>query len=550
MAAAASICIPTRRRREYLAVALASVAPQAAKRACELIVVEDDPHDSATAALAASHGAQYIAHGAPRGLNAARNTAIAAAEADLLCFLDDDVDVWPGWLDAMLTGVAAAPQHEVFGGPIRARLEGSRLRSCGREPLPVTTLDLGTEDVEAEFAWGANMTLRRSALARVGPFDEALDLYGDEEDWQQRLKAAGGRVRYVAGAGVDHRRTGDDARLAALSRAAYYRGRNSRRYDVRKGVAPSLTAELRVLVGCVWHIGRRRCGTGIVLTALTIGRVVEMFVPAALPSNPLDPPYLSGRSGTLGRRSALGGAIRDLGAGVRALPARSRLWRAARRAPRRQVHVVGVVRPAQRRRVARLRAELRRSRHAVSLHLAPPAPGAGKWANINAQLARKPFGGADWLLIVDDDVALPRGFLDRFLLLTERFGFELAQPAHAFASHAAWEVTRRRPGVLAHQTRFVEIGPVTALSARAAETLLPFPDLHMGWGLDARWSAIAAEHGWRVGVIDATPVRHMRPVASDYPRAAALAEAESFLDGRAYVTRSEAAEVVAEHRAL
>src|SRR5262249_42533055 len=84
---------------------------------------------------------------------------------------------------------------------------------------------------------------------------------------------------------------------------------------------------------------------------------------------------------------------------------------------------------------------------------------------------------------------LPRGFLDRFLLLAEAFGFALAQPAHAFASHAAWEVTRRRPGVLARRTRFVEIGPVTAISARAAAVLLPFPDLHMGWGLDARWSA-------------------------------------------------------------
>jgi hypothetical protein len=145
---------------------------------------------------------------------------------------------------------------------------------------------------------------------------------------------------------------------------------------------------------------------------------------------------------------------------------------------------------------------------------------------------------------------LPRGFLDRFVLLAEAFGFALAQPAHAFASHAAWEVTRRRPGVLARRTRFVEIGPVTAISATAAEVLLPFPDLHMGWGLDARWSAIAAERGWPIGVIDATPVRHLRPVAGDYPRDAAIAEAEAFLDGRAYVTRAEAEEVLAEHRTL
>src|SRR6185437_6341008 len=163
MAVPASIVFPTRQRRDYLAVALASVAAQAHARNCELLVVEDDPHDTGTEALATSFKARYIAHGAPRGLNAARNTALDATESDLVCFLDDDIEAWAGWLDALLAGVAAAPEHEVFGGPIRARLEGSRLRTCGREPLPVTTLDLGAQDTDAEFAWGANLTLRRSA---------------------------------------------------------------------------------------------------------------------------------------------------------------------------------------------------------------------------------------------------------------------------------------------------------------------------------------------------------------------------------------------------
>ncbi len=200
--------------------------------------------------------------------------------------------------------------------------------------------------------------------------------------------------------------------------------------------------------------------------------------------------------------------------------------------------------------VARLRRELEWSRHTTELHLVAPAPGAGKWANVNAALAAAPPDGADWLLIVDDDVVLPHGFLDRFVAAAEAFGLELAQPAHAFASHAAWDVTRRRPGVLARRTRFVEIGPVTALSAKAFAELLPFPDLRMGWGLDGAWSATAAERGWPIGVIDVTPIRHLRPVASAYPRDAAIAEAEAFLDGRAYVTRDEASETLAEYRAL
>jgi GT2 family glycosyltransferase len=545
----ASICFPTRNRRDYLAVALASVAPQAAARGAEIVVVEDDAEDPATAALAARHGARYVALGRERGINVARNAAVTASTGELVCLLDDDVAVWDGWLDALLAAAAARPD-DAFGGPIRPRLEGSRLRACGREPLPVTALDLGAEDGEAVFAWGANLTLRRTALERIGPFDERLGGAGDEEDWQRRLRAAGGSVGYVAAAGVDHRRVGRDAQLRSLSRAAYHRGRAARRYDVFKGTPPALSEELRTLAGCVWHVVRRRCGVGVTLAALTLGRLAEAFDPMPAPPSATDPDYLSGRSGTLGRRTALVGALRDLRAGVHGLRARAALARRVRRGPRRRVHVVGVVRAENDRTVARLRRELARSRHDVALYLAAPAPGAGKWANVNAALAATPLGSADWLLIVDDDVVLPRGFLDRFLALAEAFGLELAQPAHAFASHAAWDVTRRRPGVLARRTRFVEIGPVTALSARAAAELLPFPDLQMGWGLDGRWSAIAAEHGWPIGVIDATPVRHLRPVAASYPRDAAIAEAEAFLDGRAYVTRDEAAETLAEHRTL
>ena len=122
MAPAASILIPTRRRREYLATALASVAGQAAEHGAEIVVVEDDPADAETERLARAHGARYVALGERRGLNVARNAAVAAAAGDLLCFLDDDVAVWPGWLAALLAAAAANPGHEAFGGPIRPRL--------------------------------------------------------------------------------------------------------------------------------------------------------------------------------------------------------------------------------------------------------------------------------------------------------------------------------------------------------------------------------------------------------------------------------------------
>jgi hypothetical protein len=155
----------------------------------------------------------------------------------------------------------------------------------------------------------------------------------------------------------------------------------------------------------------------------------------------------------------------------------------------------------------------------------------------------------DWILVVDDDLLLPSRFLDRFVALCERFALDMAQPAQTLRSHSAWRVTRRRTASLVRETRFVEIGPLTAFARRAAAELLPFPELRFGWGLDLHWAAVAADRGWRLGVVDATPVRHESAiVGSAYPRAEAEAEAADFLSSRPYLPASRANEVIAVHR--
>lgn len=198
--------------------------------------------------------------------------------------------------------------------------------------------------------------------------------------------------------------------------------------------------------------------------------------------------------------------------------------------------------------LAAARSELRNSRHEVRFRDIE-AGDRGKFENLNLLLKDERLNEYDWLLVLDDDVRLPRGFLDAFLFLSERFGLTMSQPAHRAASHAAWRVTRRRLGAVARQTRLVEIGPVFALRANALKTLLPFPELRYGWGLDLHWSALAQARGWRQGVIDATPVRHdTRPIAAAYSREAAIAEASAFLAERPFSTSSTAQEILALHR--
>src|SRR6202790_479932 len=182
------------------------------------------------------------------------------------------------------------------------------------------------------------------------------------------------------------------------------------------------------------------------------------------------------------------------------------------------------------------------------LHTRSPR-GQGKFENLNRLLAEHPAGDCDWLLVIDDDVELPRGFLDRFLFLCERFSLQLAQPAHCLDSHAAWPLTRRHPRSVLRETRFVEIGPVTAFARATFPVLLPFPELRMGWGLDAHWAALAAEHGWRCGIVDAVSIRHRAaPAAEAYSREAALAEARAFLAERPYVSATEARRTLTTHR--
>jgi glycosyltransferase involved in cell wall biosynthesis len=275
-----SVVVPTRGRAAYLEVTLDSLLAQRTGAEHEIVVVDDGAADATAAVVGARPGVRHVAHGETRGLNAARNTGLREARADLIAFVDDDVLVPPGWIDALVEGAARHPRAEAFGGPIRARFEGRTPRGCGREEPPITTLDLGLEDCEAPVAWGANFAVRRSAVERIGSFDERIVRpHGDEEEWLERLTAAGGTIVYLAEAGLDHRRTAEDARLAPLARAAYVRGRAARASDRRRSRAPSLRSELRVLGGCVWHTARRGCPQGVIMGAHSAGRVLEALRP-------------------------------------------------------------------------------------------------------------------------------------------------------------------------------------------------------------------------------------------------------------------------------
>ena len=259
-------------------------------------------------------------------------------------------------------------------------------------------------------------------------------------------------------------------------------------------------------------------------------------------------------------RTAGGLADLALSARQRALRIDRQLDAVAAGGPRRDVLVLGIY-GAEGRQLEEALRRIRESVHSVRVALGAmgsATPGLfgdtvlselrdGKFANLNLVAEKAEPLAADWILIVDDDIAVGHRFLDRLLAVAERFGLGLAQPALSRASFGWHSVNRRHP-VLCRETRFVEIGPVVLMRRDVYQRLAPFPTEGMGWGLDLHWSAVAQQLGWRLGVIDAVPVSHeKRRTASAVDVVAARKAAERLLAERDHVTYGEVESELARH---
>ena len=235
------------------------------------------------------------------------------------------------------------------------------------------------------------MTLRRSAIERVGRFDEGLggggpQGSGDEAEWQRRWLASGGRIRYLAAAGVDHRRDGEDARLRSLCRAARARGRASRWADERRG--PSAVRGARAADAGGLPVAR---AAPLVRDGARDERAHAGPVEAALRTPPPRrgaEDFLSGASGNVEGTRALARAGPRRARGTFALARRGRARRLAAPPPGPRVRACScsLSSAATSRRCWPRRArELRRSRHEVDV--AVPEPGTrGKFENLNLLL--------------------------------------------------------------------------------------------------------------------------------------------------------------------
>lgn len=168
--------------------------------------------------------------------------------------------------------------------------------------------------------------------------------------------------------------------------------------------------------------------------------------------------------------------------------------------------------------------------------------GEPKFVLLNRMLSRESLGDYDYVIVCDDDITLPQGFLDNYLGLVTKYDFALAQPARTHDSYIDHRIVEQFDGLVARRTRFVEIGPLFSVRKDIYSAIFPFDETsYMGWGYDFVWPCLIERMGLRMGVVDATPVDHsMRAPVNNYNYEEADGSQSSYMEKHPHLSKHEA----------
>jgi GT2 family glycosyltransferase len=205
-----SIVIPTHNRRAAAARAVQALSLQCSRSSFEVILVADGCTDD-TAGLATIEWPIPVSvleqsHGGPA---AARNRGAAAARGDLIIFLDDDIEVMPGFVAAHVEAHVA--KDSVVIGYLPTQLQERRdlfavMLRAWWEAMFERMRDPGHRFTYSDLLSG-NFSVSRQLFDKAGGFDETLDCHEDYE-LGYRLIAAGARFQFApAAAGWHHEHT-------------------------------------------------------------------------------------------------------------------------------------------------------------------------------------------------------------------------------------------------------------------------------------------------------------------------------------------------------
>lgn len=168
----------------------------------EVIIVNDGSTDLTEKNVAQS-GFRLITT-VNRGLSYARNVGLANATGEIVAYTDDDARPDSNWL-TYLTAAFMRTGHAAIGGPNIAPAGDGEIADCVAN-APGGPLHVLVSDTEAEHIPGCNMAFRKSALQKIGGFDERFRVAGDDVDVCWRLREKGLTIGFCAPAMVWHHR--------------------------------------------------------------------------------------------------------------------------------------------------------------------------------------------------------------------------------------------------------------------------------------------------------------------------------------------------------
>jgi len=209
-----SVIIPIHGKLAYTLACLRSLQRHGAEAEFEVIVVDDASPDDGAATLAQISGLRLLRNASNLGFVDSCNAGAAAARGEFLLFLNNDTQLMPGWLDALLRcfadhadcGIAGSklvyPDGRLQEAGALVFADGSCWNTGRFEPRQAATFRWRRE---VDYVSGAALLIRRETFRRVGGFDRRYaPAYYEDVDLAFAVRRLGLRVYYEPASTVIH----------------------------------------------------------------------------------------------------------------------------------------------------------------------------------------------------------------------------------------------------------------------------------------------------------------------------------------------------------
>ena len=183
-----SVVIPARNESANIARCLGAIAAAVDGRGDVEVIVADNHSTDDTRDVAAEGGARVVVPPQRVSIAALRNFGAAESRGAIILFLDADMEVPPGWLEAVESHFGEGGA-DVLGfvedipadAPWFARIWSERIRARRHSVM------------EVDYLPGRNICVRRSWFDEVQGLDAGLST-SEDKDFAMRLRRAGARV--------------------------------------------------------------------------------------------------------------------------------------------------------------------------------------------------------------------------------------------------------------------------------------------------------------------------------------------------------------------